>query len=76
MAERRGRLALTRQHRMRFPFTFMGLLSIALGAWIVAYAVFHPAHDAFVLGLELVPAAALLTFGGWILVRRLRGRPV
>lgn len=61
---------------MRFPFTFMGLLSIALGAWIVGYAALHPAHDAFVVGLELLPAGVLLAFGGWILVRRLIGRPV
>lgn len=61
---------------MRFPFTFMGLLSIALGIWIVAYAALHPVHDAVVLGLEAIPAVALLAFGGWIVVRRLRGRAV
>jgi hypothetical protein len=55
---------------MRFPFTFMGLLSVALGAWIAAYVAFHPTRDAVTVGLEVVPAAALILFGGWLLYRR------
>lgn len=56
---------------MRFPFTFMGLLSLAMGAWIGAYALLHPTRDAVSLGLEVVPAAAMLGFGGWLIYRRL-----
>jgi hypothetical protein len=55
---------------MRFPFTFMGLLSIALGAWIVGYLILHPARDGLTVGLEVVPALALFAFGGWLLYRR------
>ena len=55
---------------MRFPFTFMGLLSVALGAWIAAYAVLHPSPDGVTVGLELAPAAGLALFGGWLLYRR------
>ena len=55
---------------MRFPFPFMGVLSIALGAWIVGYLLLHPSSDAVTLGLELVPALTLFGFGGWVLYRR------
>jgi hypothetical protein len=55
---------------MRFPFTFMGLLSITLGAWIAGYALSHPSHDGVTVGLEVVPAIALAIFGGWLLYRR------
>jgi hypothetical protein len=55
---------------MRFPFTFMGLFSIALGVWIVGYLIVHPAKDGVTVGLEVVPAVALLAFGGWLLYRR------
>jgi hypothetical protein len=54
----------------------MGLLSIALGAWILAYLALHPTADGLTLGLELVPALALVGFGAWVLIRRVRGRPV
>jgi len=55
---------------MRFPFTFMGLLSVGLGGWIAGYALFHPSHDGVTVGLEVVPALALMCFGGWLLYRR------
>ncbi len=60
---------------MRFPFTFMGLLSIGLGAWIAGYGVLHPTHDPVTAGLELAPSLGLVAFGGWLLYRRVtRGR--
>ena len=55
---------------MRFPFTFMGLLSIALGAWIAGYLLQHPSRDGLTVGLEAVPALALFALGGWLLYRR------
>jgi flagellar biogenesis protein FliO len=36
----------------------------------------HPTGDGLTLGLELVPALALVGFGAWVLIRRVRGRPV
>jgi hypothetical protein len=56
---------------MRFPFTFMGLLSVAMGAWIGAYALSHPSRDGVTVGLEVVPAVLFVAFGGWVLYRRL-----
>ena len=55
---------------MRFPFTFMGLLAIALGAWIAGYLLLHPSRDGLTVGLEVVPALGLFAFGGWLLYRR------
>jgi hypothetical protein len=57
--------------RMRFPFTFMGILSVALGLWIAAYFLGHPTHDAVLIVLEVLPAGGLLAFGGWLVVRRI-----
>ena len=76
MAESAERIGFLATPAMRFPFTFMGLLSIALGAWILAYLALHPTADGLTLGLELVPALALVGFGAWVLIRRVRGRPV
>lgn len=60
---------------MRFPFTFMGLLSIGLGAWITGYAALHPTSDPVTTSLEVAPALGLVGFGGWLLYRRAtRGR--
>ncbi len=56
---------------MRFPFTFMAILSIALGAWIGSYLLMHPTRDPVLLALELLPAVVLAAFGGWLLYRRL-----
>ena len=67
MPDRVSRYDLT---GMRFPFTFMALLSIAMGAWIGAYALLHPFADALTVGLEVVPAAGLVLFGAWLLYRR------
>jgi hypothetical protein len=55
---------------VRFPFTFMGLLSLALGAWIFGYLLLHPSRDGVTVGLEAAPALALVGFGGWLLYRR------
>lgn len=55
---------------MRFPFTLMGVMSIAFAAWIVLF---------FALGRagapELGVAAVMLAFGTFVLYRRVtRGR--
>ena len=55
---------------MRFPFTFMGLLSMGLGGWIAGYGALHPTSDPITTGLEAAPALGLVAFGGWLLYRR------
>ncbi len=55
---------------MRFPFTFMGLLAIVFGAWIVAFFALHRTGP-----VALVGAALMLAFGFFVLYRRVtRGR--
>ena len=56
---------------MRFPFTFMGVFSVALGGWIGAYAAFHPTHDAVTQALEFGPGIGLVAFGAYLIYRRL-----
>jgi hypothetical protein len=51
---------------MRFPFTFMGLLSLGFAAWIVLLFTLHRAG-----WLELVVAGLMVAFGAYVLYRRL-----
>ncbi len=59
---------------MRFPFTFMGALSLLFGAWVGAYTLLHKPADTATLAVELISAAILLGFGGYVVYRRLAGR--
>ena len=60
---------------MRFPFTFMGLLSLAFGAWMAFYFGQHPFQDPFVAFGGWTAAALTLGFGGYVLIRRARHGP-
>jgi len=59
---------------MRFPFTFMGALSLLFGAWVGAYTLLHRPADTLTLALELISTALLLGFGGYVIYRRLARR--
>jgi len=74
-ALRRRRMGLIRFWRVRFPFTFMGLLALALGAWAVLYLVVHQTLDATSRGLVAGTAAVCFGFGVYVLVRRVRRGP-
>ncbi len=52
---------------MRFPFTFMGLVSLAFAAWIVIFFALHRAG-----AVALAVAVVMAAFGVFILVRRAR----
>ncbi len=60
---------------MRFPFTFMGLLSVAFGIWIAYYFAAHRPADPVVAGTGWAAAALMLAFGAYVLLRRLRHGP-
>lgn len=60
---------------VRFPFTFMGLLALGFGLWILAYAVTHQRLDPLALGIAWAAGAASLAFAAYVLVRRLRRGP-
>ncbi|HET7419074.1 MAG TPA: hypothetical protein VFL27_01700 [Candidatus Dormibacteraeota bacterium] len=55
---------------MRFPFTFIGVLALAIGLWVVLYLVTHRGLDALSVGLAGGTAALCFGFGVYVLVRR------
>jgi hypothetical protein len=61
--------------RVRFPFTFMGVMALGIGMWVVAYLSVHrnldPASQAIAVGTVLM----LWGFGGYVLLRRYRRGP-
>jgi hypothetical protein len=60
---------------VRFPFTFMGVLALAMGVWVVAYVITHQALDAASRSLALGTAVVCFAFGLYVLVRRARRGP-
>ncbi len=59
--------------RVRFPFTFMGVVSLAFGAWVIAYVTaFHRPADAFTEALEAIAGVLSIGLGIYLLLRRLR----
>jgi len=55
---------------VRFPFTFMGVLALAIGVWVVAYLAGHRGLDT--ASQEMAGGTALVCFGfaGYVLIRR------
>lgn len=60
---------------MRFPFTFMGVMSLAVGLWVLIYLAGHRTLDPVSQGIALASVAALWAFAGYVLVRRARRGP-
>ena len=61
--------------RVRFPFTFMGLMAIGIGLWVVAYLAAHRGLDQTSEVLAAVTAGVCFGFGGYVLIRRVRRGP-
>ena len=59
---------------MRFPFTFMGLMSLALGVWIFLYMLVHKPDGPVSGGIEVAMAFVMVGFGSWVVWRRLTRR--
>jgi hypothetical protein len=57
---------------VRFPFTFMGLMSLAFGAWIFLYLAGHHPEGPVSGGIEVAMAFTMVAFGSFVLWRRLR----
>ncbi len=66
---------LLRFGRVRFPFTFMGLMAVGIGLWVVVYLAGHRGLDQGAQEMAAVSAAACFGFGGYVLVRRVRRGP-
>ena len=60
---------------LRFPFTFMGLMALGLGLWVLVYLGVHRGLDPASQGVGLVAVAICLGFGVYVLVRRIRRGP-
>ena len=56
---------------MRFPFTFMALLSLAMGVWILGYVRVGAPIDPVARGIAAGAGLSFLVVGGYLLVRRL-----
>ena len=60
---------------VRFPFTFLGLMAIAIGVWVAVYVTGHPGLDPVSSGLAFASAVGAFLFGAYVLVRRMRRGP-
>jgi hypothetical protein len=60
---------------VRFPFTFMGIIALAFGAWVAVYVAGHPGLEPFSRGLAVATIIGSLGFGAYVLVRRVRRGP-
>jgi hypothetical protein len=56
--------------RLRFPFTFMGVLAVGIGVWVVAYLIVHPTLEGGAQALAIGTAVVCFAFGAYVLVRR------
>ena len=59
---------------VRFPFTFMGVLSLVLGVWIMVYFLIRQPDGPVSGGIEVAMAFVMIAFGSWVVWRRLTGR--
>jgi hypothetical protein len=59
---------------VRFPFTFMGFLSLGLGVWIMVYFLIRKPDGPVSGGIEVATAFLMIAFGSWVVWRRFTGR--
>jgi len=55
---------------VRFPFTFIGVLALAIGVWVVVYLLAHRALDPVSVVLAGSTALLCFGFGCYVLIRR------
>ncbi|HSS62358.1 MAG TPA: hypothetical protein VLK30_12970 [Candidatus Limnocylindrales bacterium] len=60
---------------MRFPFTFIGLVALAIGVWVVVYLAAHRTLDQGSQELAGGTAVVCFGFGLYVLIRRVRRGP-
>ncbi|MFI5283255.1 MAG: hypothetical protein ACHQ0J_09025 [Candidatus Dormibacterales bacterium] len=60
---------------MRFPFTFMGVMAVGIGVWILAYVAAHRTLETLSQAMALGTALVCFGFGAYVLVRRVRRGP-
>lgn len=60
---------------LRFPFTFMGVMAIGIGLWVLVYLAGHHGLDSGSEGIALATVALSWAFAAYVLIRRLRRGP-
>lgn len=60
---------------VRFPFTFLGLMAIAIGLLVPVYLAVHPGLDPVSVWMSYATALGAFGFGAYVLVRRWRRGP-
>jgi hypothetical protein len=60
---------------VRFPFTFMGFIALAIAAWIGVYLAGHRGLDPVSQELAAGTAVVCCMFAVYVFVRRLRRGP-
>lgn len=73
-SERLSRLLLA-FGRVRFPFTFIGLLALGIGVWVLAYMGGHRGMDPVAQGIGAITILLSWGLGGYVLIRRVRRGP-
>jgi hypothetical protein len=61
--------------RVRFPFTFMGLMALGLGLWVLIYLAGHRGLDPASQGIAAATVAICWGFAAYVLIRRVRRGP-
>lgn len=61
--------------RLRFPFTFLGFIALAIGVWVVVYLAAHRSLDVVSQDLAAATAVGCFGFGLYVLIRRLKRGP-
>jgi hypothetical protein len=61
--------------RVRFPFTFMGVMALGIGLWVFAYLAGHRTMDSLSQEVAAATGIACFGFGGYVVIRRVRRGP-
>ena len=60
---------------MRFPFTFMGLMALGLGLWVLVYLAGHRGLDPGSQGIAAATVVLCWGFASYVLIRRIKHGP-
>jgi len=60
---------------VRFPFTFLGIMALLFGLWVIVYLAGHPDLDPASRGLALGTVAGSWAFAAYVVIRRVRRGP-
>jgi hypothetical protein len=60
---------------VRFPFTFLGIMALVIGLWVVLYLAGHHGLEPVSRGIAVGTVVVSWGFGAYVLIRRLRRGP-